>query len=64
VMTEAQLTPQNLTQEIFSLLDQPREIQKISANARALSHPGAAREIVDLIETAARRASRNERTSP
>jgi UDP-N-acetylglucosamine--N-acetylmuramyl-(pentapeptide) pyrophosphoryl-undecaprenol N-acetylglucosamine transferase len=63
VMTEAQLAPQSLTQEIFSLLDQPREIQNISAKARTLAHPGAAREIVDLIETAARRASRNERTS-
>jgi UDP-N-acetylglucosamine--N-acetylmuramyl-(pentapeptide) pyrophosphoryl-undecaprenol N-acetylglucosamine transferase len=53
VIVEDDLTPQRLTQEIFSFLDQPREIEILSAKARKLSHPNAAREIVDLIESAA-----------
>jgi len=50
---EAELTAEKLTGEIFSLLDQPREIEKMSAAARRLARPDAARDIVNLIEEAA-----------
>ena len=50
---EAELTAEKLTGEIFSLLDQPREIEKMSAAARRLARPDAARDIVNLIEQAA-----------
>jgi UDP-N-acetylglucosamine--N-acetylmuramyl-(pentapeptide) pyrophosphoryl-undecaprenol N-acetylglucosamine transferase len=53
VITESELTAQKLTGEIFSLLDQPQEIEKLSSNARALARPHATREIVNLIEEAA-----------
>jgi len=45
-----------LTNEIFSLLDQPREIENMAMKARSLAYPHAARDIVDLIEEATRRA--------
>ncbi len=53
LITEPELTPEKLTAEIFSLLDQPQEIEKLSSNARALARPNATREIVNLIEEAA-----------
>lgn len=53
VITEPELTAQKLTGEIFSLLDQPQEIEKLSSNARALARPHATREIVNLIEEVA-----------
>ena len=53
VIPEPELTPQRLTTEIFSLLDQPQEIEKLSEGARRLARPEAARDIVDLIERAA-----------
>ena len=53
VIPEPELTPERLTSEIFSLLDQPQEIEKLSASARSLARPAAARDIVDLIEQAA-----------
>jgi len=56
VITEPELTAERLTSEIFSLLDQPREIEKMAMKARSLAYPHAARDIVDLIEEAARRA--------
>jgi len=60
LIPELELTAERLTREIFSLLDQPREIEKLSTTARRLAHPDAAREIVNLIEQAARRASPKE----
>jgi UDP-N-acetylglucosamine--N-acetylmuramyl-(pentapeptide) pyrophosphoryl-undecaprenol N-acetylglucosamine transferase len=57
VITEPDLTAERLTSEIFSLLDQPREIEKTAMKARSLAYPHAARDIVNLIEEAARRAS-------
>ncbi len=57
VITEPELTSERLTNEIFSLLDQPREIEKMAMKARTLAYPEAARDIVNLIEEAARRAS-------
>ena len=55
VITEPDLTAERLTNEIFSLLDQPEEIEKMAVKARSVAYPDAAREIVDLIEEAARR---------
>ncbi len=53
LISEAELTAERLTAEIFSLLDQPQEIEKLSGAARGLARPHAARDIVNLIEEAA-----------
>jgi UDP-N-acetylglucosamine--N-acetylmuramyl-(pentapeptide) pyrophosphoryl-undecaprenol N-acetylglucosamine transferase len=53
LISESELTADKLASEIFSLLDQPQEIEKLSTAARALSRPNAARDIVNLIEEAA-----------
>jgi UDP-N-acetylglucosamine--N-acetylmuramyl-(pentapeptide) pyrophosphoryl-undecaprenol N-acetylglucosamine transferase len=53
LISEAELNAERLTAEIFSLLDQPQEIEKLSTAARALARPHAARDIVNLIEEAA-----------
>jgi len=53
LITEPELTAEKLSAEIFSLLDQPEEIEKLSSNARALGRPHATEAIVDLIEEAA-----------
>lgn len=55
LIAEPELTPERLANEIFSLLDQPREIASLASNARRLSYPNAARDIVNLIEEAAQR---------
>jgi UDP-N-acetylglucosamine--N-acetylmuramyl-(pentapeptide) pyrophosphoryl-undecaprenol N-acetylglucosamine transferase len=54
VIPEPELTIERLTNEIFSLLDQPREIEKQSTAARGLARPYAVRDIVNLIEEVAR----------
>jgi UDP-N-acetylglucosamine--N-acetylmuramyl-(pentapeptide) pyrophosphoryl-undecaprenol N-acetylglucosamine transferase len=54
VIPEPELTPERLTSEILSLLDQPREIEQLSENARRLARPAATRDIVNLIEQVAR----------
>jgi UDP-N-acetylglucosamine--N-acetylmuramyl-(pentapeptide) pyrophosphoryl-undecaprenol N-acetylglucosamine transferase len=54
LIPEAELTPERLTNEIFSLLDQPHEIEKLSTTARGLARPHAARDIVNLIEEVAK----------
>jgi UDP-N-acetylglucosamine--N-acetylmuramyl-(pentapeptide) pyrophosphoryl-undecaprenol N-acetylglucosamine transferase len=53
LISETELTAEKLTAEIFSLLDQPQEIEKLSTVARGLARPHAARDIVNLIEEAA-----------
>jgi UDP-N-acetylglucosamine--N-acetylmuramyl-(pentapeptide) pyrophosphoryl-undecaprenol N-acetylglucosamine transferase len=53
LIAEPELTPQRLANEIFSLIDHPEQIEQLSSRARALGKPNAARDIVDLIETAA-----------
>ncbi len=53
VIPETELTAERLCSEIFSLLDQPREIARMSNAARGLARPDAAREIVNLIEEVA-----------
>jgi UDP-N-acetylglucosamine--N-acetylmuramyl-(pentapeptide) pyrophosphoryl-undecaprenol N-acetylglucosamine transferase len=53
VIPESELTAERLCTEIFSLLDQPREIERMSNAASGLARPAAAREIVNLIEEVA-----------
>jgi UDP-N-acetylglucosamine--N-acetylmuramyl-(pentapeptide) pyrophosphoryl-undecaprenol N-acetylglucosamine transferase len=53
LISEKELTAEKLTAEIFTLLDQPQEIKKLSIAARGLARPHAARDIVNLIEEAA-----------
>jgi UDP-N-acetylglucosamine--N-acetylmuramyl-(pentapeptide) pyrophosphoryl-undecaprenol N-acetylglucosamine transferase len=59
LIPEPELTAERLAREIFSLLDQPRDIEQLSTKARSLAHPYAAREIVNLIEEAAHRVPRS-----
>src|SRR5437660_6542840 len=54
LISEAELTVERLTSEIFSLLDQPGEIERQSCAARGLARPNAARDIVNMIEEVAR----------
>jgi len=50
LIPEPELTAERLTQEIFSLLDQPVELQTMAANARRLSKPRAVQDLVDLVD--------------
>jgi UDP-N-acetylglucosamine--N-acetylmuramyl-(pentapeptide) pyrophosphoryl-undecaprenol N-acetylglucosamine transferase len=54
VIPEPELTVVRLTNEIFSLLDQPGKIEKQSIAARGLARPHAVGDIVNLIEELAR----------
>ena len=54
VLPQDQLTPERLTSELFSLLDQPQRISEIEQNARALARPRAVEDIVELLEGVAR----------
>jgi UDP-N-acetylglucosamine--N-acetylmuramyl-(pentapeptide) pyrophosphoryl-undecaprenol N-acetylglucosamine transferase len=63
LISEVELTAERLTGEIFSLLDQPREIEKLSTAARGLARPYAARDIVNLIEEAANVQGNRQRAS-
>src|ERR1700692_3371862 len=60
VITEAELTGERLSKEIFALLDGPQQIERMSMAARKLSWPNASRDIVNLIEEAAGNASPSE----
>ena len=53
LISEKELTAERLTTEIFSLIDQPEQIEKQSHAARSLARPHATRDIVNLIEEAA-----------
>ena len=53
VITEAELTGERLSKEIFALVDEPLQIERMSTAARKLSWPNATRDIVNLIEEAA-----------
>lgn len=50
LLPQVELTPERLTNEIFSLLDQPRRIQEMEERARALARPHAVEDIVGLLE--------------
>jgi UDP-N-acetylglucosamine--N-acetylmuramyl-(pentapeptide) pyrophosphoryl-undecaprenol N-acetylglucosamine transferase len=64
VIAETELTGERLAREIFALLDQPKEIETLSSNARKLAYPHAAREIVELIEAAASGGEKKETPLP
>jgi UDP-N-acetylglucosamine--N-acetylmuramyl-(pentapeptide) pyrophosphoryl-undecaprenol N-acetylglucosamine transferase len=53
LISEKELTAERLTTEIFSLIDQPEQLEKQSHAARLLARPHATRDIVNLIEEAA-----------
>ena len=53
LIPEPQLSPERLTQEIFSLLDQPARLAELAARAKGFARPDAVRDIVNLIEQAA-----------
>jgi UDP-N-acetylglucosamine--N-acetylmuramyl-(pentapeptide) pyrophosphoryl-undecaprenol N-acetylglucosamine transferase len=50
VLPQDELTPQRLANEIFSLLDQPQQVNAMERCARSLARPHAARDIVNLLE--------------
>jgi UDP-N-acetylglucosamine--N-acetylmuramyl-(pentapeptide) pyrophosphoryl-undecaprenol N-acetylglucosamine transferase len=54
LLPQDELTPERLTNEIFSLLDQPRRIEEMEDRARSLARPRAVEDIVDLLEGIAR----------
>jgi UDP-N-acetylglucosamine--N-acetylmuramyl-(pentapeptide) pyrophosphoryl-undecaprenol N-acetylglucosamine transferase len=54
LLPQDELTPERLTNEIFSLLDQPRRIEEMEDRARSLAKPRAIEDIVDLLERVAR----------
>jgi UDP-N-acetylglucosamine--N-acetylmuramyl-(pentapeptide) pyrophosphoryl-undecaprenol N-acetylglucosamine transferase len=51
LLPQEQLTPERLTTEIFTLLDQPQRIREMEDRARALARPRAVEDIVDLLES-------------
>jgi UDP-N-acetylglucosamine--N-acetylmuramyl-(pentapeptide) pyrophosphoryl-undecaprenol N-acetylglucosamine transferase len=54
LLPQTELTPQRLTTEIFSLLDQPRRITEMEECARKLARPNAVEDIVNMIESLVR----------
>jgi len=64
VITENELTAERLTNEIFSLVGQPDQIETQSNAARLLARPNATREIVNLIEEAANVLVTGQRATP
>jgi UDP-N-acetylglucosamine--N-acetylmuramyl-(pentapeptide) pyrophosphoryl-undecaprenol N-acetylglucosamine transferase len=54
LIPQTELTPERLTGEIFSILDQPRRISEMEDRARALAKPRAVEDIVDLLEEVSR----------
>jgi UDP-N-acetylglucosamine--N-acetylmuramyl-(pentapeptide) pyrophosphoryl-undecaprenol N-acetylglucosamine transferase len=53
VIVESELTAGRLASEIFAFLDHSEQLRQIAANARKLSRPYAARDIVNLVEEVA-----------
>jgi UDP-N-acetylglucosamine--N-acetylmuramyl-(pentapeptide) pyrophosphoryl-undecaprenol N-acetylglucosamine transferase len=64
LIPEPELSAERLTAEIFTLLDQPREIEKQSSAARRLARPNAARDIVNIIEEVANVQGNSQRAGP
>ena len=54
LLPQDEVTPERLTNEIFSLLDQPRRIEEMEDRARSLAKPRAIEDIVDLLESVGR----------
>jgi UDP-N-acetylglucosamine:LPS N-acetylglucosamine transferase len=55
VIPESELAPQRLVEEIFALLDEPDGLREMEQAARKFARPNATRDIVNLIESVARR---------
>jgi UDP-N-acetylglucosamine--N-acetylmuramyl-(pentapeptide) pyrophosphoryl-undecaprenol N-acetylglucosamine transferase len=55
VVLQPELTPERLTNEIFSLLDQPSRTREMSQKARKLARPRAVEDMVDMLEGLVRR---------
>ncbi|MGC2527431.1 MAG: undecaprenyldiphospho-muramoylpentapeptide beta-N-acetylglucosaminyltransferase [Candidatus Acidiferrum sp.] len=64
LIPEQELTAERLTSEIFSLVDQPDQIEMQSNAARSLARPNATRDIVNLIEEAANVQGIAQRANP
>ncbi len=64
LIIENELTAERLTNEVFSLVDHPEQIEKQSNAARSLARPQATRDIVNLIEEAANVQGKRERANP
>ena len=64
LIPENELTAERLTNEIFSLIDQPEQMEKQSNAARLLARPHATRDIVNLIEEAANVQGNRQRAIP
>jgi UDP-N-acetylglucosamine:LPS N-acetylglucosamine transferase len=64
LIVEDELTADRLSTEIFALVDQPSEIEKLCTAARGLARPHAARDIVNLIEEAANVQGKIARANP
>jgi UDP-N-acetylglucosamine--N-acetylmuramyl-(pentapeptide) pyrophosphoryl-undecaprenol N-acetylglucosamine transferase len=56
LLPQEELTPQRLTTEIFTLLDQPWRILEMEDRARALARPRAVEDIVDVLESLVRQS--------
>jgi UDP-N-acetylglucosamine--N-acetylmuramyl-(pentapeptide) pyrophosphoryl-undecaprenol N-acetylglucosamine transferase len=59
LIPEPELSAERLSREIFSLLDQPQDIETLGKNARSMAHPDATRAIVNLIEEAWKASGKN-----
>jgi UDP-N-acetylglucosamine--N-acetylmuramyl-(pentapeptide) pyrophosphoryl-undecaprenol N-acetylglucosamine transferase len=64
LIVENELTAERLTNEIFSLIGHPEQMEKQSSAARSLARPNATRDIVNLIEQAAHVQGTGPRTIP
>jgi UDP-N-acetylglucosamine--N-acetylmuramyl-(pentapeptide) pyrophosphoryl-undecaprenol N-acetylglucosamine transferase len=53
LLPQNELTPDRLTREIFSLIDQPKKIAEMETCARKLARPTAVADIVNIVETLA-----------
>lgn len=64
LINEKDLTAERLSNEIFSFLDKPEQLEKQSNAARALARPHATRDMVNLIEEAANVHGSGQRANP
>ncbi|HEY0703270.1 MAG TPA: undecaprenyldiphospho-muramoylpentapeptide beta-N-acetylglucosaminyltransferase [Candidatus Acidoferrales bacterium] len=51
LLPQTELTPDRLTREIFSLMDQPEKIAEMETCARKLARPDAVADIVNIVES-------------
>jgi UDP-N-acetylglucosamine--N-acetylmuramyl-(pentapeptide) pyrophosphoryl-undecaprenol N-acetylglucosamine transferase len=54
VLADAELGPERLAREVGALLGDPQRLERMTAAARALARPDAARRIADEVLEAAR----------